>query len=179
MVPRPRMKPKFSIPLLENEEQVFERLKTLLRSDQCPVNGQVLKKHAFIQFPKADRSLLSPYLNLSLRKNKSGTLELVGRFSPHPHVFTGFIAINGVIAMMGLSGLVFGWAKSLIGEPATMMWTAPASVLLIAFLFGASIIAQGLTADEMYTLRKVVDCAVENCHSEPASSDPEEPQPRR
>ena len=38
----------------------------------------------------------------------------------------------------------------------------PASLGLIAFTYGAAVIGQGLTADEMYELRAFVDRAVEN-----------------
>jgi len=44
-----------------------------------------------------------------------------------------------------------------------MMWSAPLSILVIAFVYGAALIGQGLTSDEMYILRNVVDRAVENC----------------
>ena len=162
MVPKPRMKPKFTISLGSQEEAVFHRLDQILRSKRYPVDGMVLKNHAFVQLPREKRSFLSPYLNLSLRKEKNETL-LVGRFSPHPHVWTGFMAIYGFLAFLGLAGLVYGWAQTLMGESARMMWAAPISLAVIAFVYGAAVIGQGLTSDEMYTLRKVVDRAVENC----------------
>jgi hypothetical protein len=165
MVTKPRMKPKFTIPLTGNGEQVFQHLVPLLNAEDSPVKGQVLKEHAYIQFPKENRSLLSPYLNLTLHKKDGGEFELVGRFSPHPHVWTGFMAIYGVIGMIGLSGLVFGWARHLIGESAILMWAAPLSLCIIAFVYGAAVIGQGLTADQMYVLRRVVDKAVDNCES--------------
>ncbi len=168
MVPKPRMKPKFTISLGKDEEVVFECLDRILRSKRYPVDGQVLKQHAFVQLPREKRSFLSPYLNLSLRKEENGQV-LVGRFSPHPHVWTGFMAIYGVLAFGGMAGLVYGWAQSLIGESAQMMWAAPISMAMIAFVYGAAVIGQGLTSDEMYTLRKVVDRAVENCDKESES----------
>ena len=162
MVPKPRMKPKFTIPLGESEEVVFDCLDKILRSERYPVNGQVLKKHAFVQLPRDQRSFLSPYLNLSIREDKSGQV-LVGRFSPHPHVWTGFMAIYAILALVGIGGFVYGWAQTLIGESARMMWVAPACLAVIAFVYGAAVIGQGLTSNEMYTLRNVVDRAVENC----------------
>ncbi len=169
MVPKPRMKPKFVIPLEKNEEVVFERLDRLLKSQRFPVNGQVLKKHAFVQLPKEKRSFLSPYLNLSLKKQNNKML-LVGRFSPHPHVWTGFMLVYSILAFIGIGGFVYGWAQSLIGESAIMMWGGPLSLVVIAFVYGAALIGQGLTSDEMYILRNVVDRAVENCDKAPESS---------
>ena len=171
MVPKPRMKPKFEIPLEGTGEQVLQRLEELLKSDRCPAMGQVLKRHAFVALPRDERSLLSPYLNLSIHDRSEGPPVLVGRFSPHPHVWTGFMVIYGVIGLVGMSGLVYGWAQHLIGEPATMMWAAPISLAVIAFVWGAAVIGQGLTAQEMYILRKVVDRAMGDA---PGSLEPAE-----
>lgn len=162
MIPKPRMKPKFVIPLEKKEEVVFECLARLLKSKRYLVDGQVLKKHAYVQLPREKRSFLSPYLNLSIRQENMGSV-LVGRFSPHPHVWTGFMLVYSILAFIGIAGFVYGWAQSLIGESAVLMWGAPISIVVIAFVYGAALIGQGLTADEMYILRNVVDRAVENC----------------
>jgi len=156
------MKPKFTIPLDKKEEIVFKCLDKILRSERFPVTGQVLKNHAFVQLPREERSFLSPYLNLSMREDENGK-SLVGRFSPHPHVWTGFMAIYAILALVGLGGFVYGWAQTLIGESPVMMWVLPICLAVIAFVYGAAVIGQGLTSSEMYTLRNVVDRAVENC----------------
>lgn len=162
MIPKPRMKPRFSINLQNDAGLVMDRLDKILHSERTPVNGKVLKNHAFVQLPREKRSLLSPYLNLTLNESDDGQ-TLDGRFSPHPHVWTGFMAIYGALAFIGLGGLVFGWAQKLIGESMVAVWLAPISLVVIAFVYGAAVIGQGLTADEMYTLRKAVDRAVEDC----------------
>lgn len=162
MVPKPRMKPKFRIALNEQGDKVLERLDKIIRSGKYPVTGSVLKEHAFVQIPREQRSMLSPYLNLTLRK-VDGRPYLLGRFSPHPHVWTGFMAIYGFLIFIGMCGLVYGWAQQTIGESMVAMWLLPASLVACAFVYGAAVIGQGLTAHEMYTLRNVVDRAVENC----------------
>ncbi len=162
MVPKPRMKPKFLIPLNERGDSVLQRLDKLIRSGKFEVTGSVLKEHAFVQIPREKRSLLSPYLNLTLRR-VDDRCYLLGRFSPHPHVWTGFMAIYGVLIFIGMCGLVYGWAQQTIGESSWTWWLFPASLAACAFVYGAAVIGQGLTAHEMYTLRVVVDRAVENC----------------
>lgn len=161
MVAKPRMKPKFRIPLNDQGDKVLEHLDRLIRSGKFPVTGSVLKEHAFVQIPREERSLLSPYLNLTLRR-VDGQYYLLGRFSPHPHVWTGFMAIYGFILFIGMCGLVYGWAQQTMGESTAAMWLFPASLAACAFVYGAAVIGQGLTADEMHTLRTVVDRAVEN-----------------
>jgi len=156
------MKPKFRIPLDEDGEQVMYRLQELLNRDACPVVGKVLSKHASIQLPPEQRSMLSPYLNLDLVP-ADDKFQLVGKFSPHPHVWTGFMAIYGILAMVGLAGLMYGFAQTTVDEAPWAMLAAPVALAAIAFVYGAAVIGQGLTADEMHTLRMVVDRATLKC----------------
>ena len=73
------------------------------------------------------------------------------------------MATYGAIGFVGMCGLVYGWAQTLIGQPGTLMWAFPVSLALIAFVWGAAVIGQGLTADQMYVLRRVVDRALQDC----------------
>ncbi len=179
MIPRPRLKPRFTIPLdgPEHAEQVMTRLGKLLESDRCPAMGQVLREHAYVALPRQERSLLSPYLNLSVRKDDGDQLILFGRFSPHPHVWTGFMATYAAIGFVGFSCLVYGWAHTLNGDPGPIMWGFPISLGLIAFVWGAGIIGQGLTADQMYVLRRVVDVAAGVCDNSFLDEDEETGNP--
>jgi hypothetical protein len=110
--------------------------------------------------PSERRSLLSPFLNLELTDGPEGPL-LVGRFSPAPNVWTGFMAIYVFLALTGLAGLIFGWAQTTVDEFAWGFIVFPVSLGLMVFVYGAAVIGQGLTADEMYELRAFVDRVVE------------------
>lgn len=132
------------------------RIKHRLERGSKRVCGQVLGTHAYLRLLPDQQSLLSPHLNLELTKRDEKTV-LRGRFSPRPNVWTGFMAIYGVLAMLGIAGLMFGWAQTTVDEYPWGFWAAPAAVALIAFVYGAAVIGQGLTQDEMYILRNFVD----------------------
>jgi hypothetical protein len=154
------MRPGFTVPLKGDGTAVLEKVHERLGAPGARFVGQVLKRHAFLQAPPAARSLLSPYLNLQLRDTEDGGVVLHGRFTPHPAVWTGFMAVYGTLAMVGFAGLMYGWAQASVDEYAWGFWVAPACLALIGFVYGASVIGQGLTADEMYALRRVVDRAL-------------------
>lgn len=156
---RVTMRPRFEIPLKHADGDCFQRLGQMLKEDQAPYEGQVLKTHAYLQLPEHERSLLSPYLNLNIIERDEQCV-LGGRFTPHPHVWTGFMAIYGVLAMVGLGGLMYGFAQMTVQETPWALWAAPASLALMAFVYGASLIGQGLTSDEMYRMRAYVECLV-------------------
>ena len=62
-------------------------------------------------------------LNLALQLHNLGSLYnelgrygdaepvLRGRFCPHPNVWTGFMAVYGILGMIGLSALMYGGAQ--------------------------------------------------------------------
>ncbi len=160
------MRPQFEIPVGERGPLVFTRLREQLDTPDAELYGQVRRNFAFVRFPEERRSLLSPHLELELRESEAGTV-LHGRFSPRPNVWTGFMSLFFLLGMLGLCGLIYGLAQLMLEGPIWMMWSAPVSVALIAFIYGAAFIGQGLTNDEMFELRAFVEYTVrEVCSNE-------------
>lgn len=159
MADKPRMRPVFTIPLTSDGTTVMKTLEAILSSGTTALIGQVVARHAVLQLPPERRSVLSPFLNLELTDVEGGAV-LRGRFSPHPNVWTGFLAIYGLLTMAGLVCAMYGLSQVWVGEPGWILLGVPVSIGLIAFVYGAAVIGQGLTADEMYDLRAVVDRAV-------------------
>jgi len=153
------MRPVFEIRLDSSGEDVLRAIDLLLTSGASGLVGQVLPRHAVLQLPPERRTLLSPFLNLELADDDDGAV-LKGRFSPHPNVWTGFVAIYGVLGMIAVLSAMWGLSQWWLGEP-TWIWVGvPVALGAIAFVYGAAVIGQGLTADEMYELRALVDRAV-------------------
>jgi hypothetical protein len=71
----------------------------------------------------------------------------------------GFIAIFFILGMIGLGGLMYGLAQLTLTERETpwAMLAAPVCAGLIAFVYGAAFVAQGLVQDEMYSMRAWVE----------------------
>ncbi len=161
MAVQPRMRPTFEIPMKTDGTRTMARIKNRLERGSPRVCGQVVGAHAFVQVPPDKQSLLSPHLNLELLSREGGVV-LRGRFSPRPNVWTGFMALYGILALLGLAGLMFGWAQTTVAEYPWGFWAVPAALALIAFVYGASVIGQGLTQDEMYVLRNFVEHIVAN-----------------
>ncbi len=156
MPTRPRMRPTFEIPMKVDGTRTMLRIKDRLERGSRRVYGQVVGSYAYVSIPPEKQSLLSPHLNLELYP-RDGQIVLRGRFSPRPNVWTGFIAVYALLGMIGLAGLMFGWAQTTVDEYAWGFWAVPAALALAAFVYGAAVIGQGLTQDEMYVLRNFVD----------------------
>lgn len=152
----PRMRPTFEIILAGPDSAILERLRRRIAEEDDRFVGQFVVGHAMIKLPRQRRSLLSPVLNLETVE-RDGQHLLRGRFSPQPNVWTGFMLIYGLLAMFGLAGLMYGLAKLTVDESPWAMLAAPISIALIAFTYGASVIGQGLTVDDMYEMRTFVN----------------------
>lgn len=159
MATKPRMRPVFTIALTPPGTDVMRTLDATLQSGTSGLVGQVLPRHAVLQLPPERRSILSPFLNLELVDDDDGAV-LKGRFSPHPNVWTGFMAIYGLLTMVGLACAMYGLSQWWLGHRAWTLLGVPGSLGAMAFVYGAAVIGQGLAADEMYDLRALVDRAV-------------------
>lgn len=171
---QPSMRPTFEIALKGDGTTTMARIKARLERGSARISGQVVGNHAYVQIPDGKQSLLSPHLNLELITREVGVV-LRGRFSPRPNVWTGFMALYAFLSLTALGGLMLGWAQTTVDEYAWGFWLVPAALALIAFVYGAAVIGQGLTQDEMYVLRNFVDHMVAgNERIEPHCEDEEE-----
>lgn len=160
-----RLRPNFETPLKADGDALLTLLAERLAAPDAPFRGQVRKPHAFVRPHREERSLLSPNLNLEVVRGDDGRETLHGRFSPHPNVWTGFMAVFAILGLLGLAGVMYGFAQITVDETPWALLAGPAAAALIAFVYGAAFIGQGLSADEMYTLRSWVDRLV--CELEP------------
>lgn len=169
MAQRPRMRPRFRIPVSGDGTAVLEQMSRQLKRPESRLTGQIVRGHAFLQLKEEGRSMLSPFLNLELEEGPDGT-ALCGQYSPAPNVWTGFMAIYIFLGLCGFAGLMYGWAQTTVDEFPWGFIVFPSSLALMAFVYGAAVIGQGLAADEMYDLRAFVDRAVDRSDQPPLES---------
>jgi len=139
-------------------ETWLDALRSGLEDESGSLRGQVFRKHAVVQMRDAERTFWSPYLNLEVEDEPDGS-AIVGRFSPHPNVWTMFMAIYILLALTALGGLSYGIVQYTLGQTPWSLWIVPAALGLYGFVYGATLIGQGLGAEQMYTMRSLVDRA--------------------
>jgi hypothetical protein len=141
-------------------QAVRERFQALLATPDCPVEGQVVAGHIELFVRTAERHFWSPWLSLEVRELEDST-RIRGRFGPHPHVWTAFMAIYAVLAFAGIIAAMYGWAQRIVGDAGLALLGVPAAAALAAFVYGAEWIGKGLGAEQMILLRDVVRDALE------------------
>jgi hypothetical protein len=152
------MRPRFDLQLPVAREAWLDALRSGLQDDDQSLRGQVFRKHAVVEMRDGVRTFWSPYLNLEVEDEPDGT-AIRGRFSPHPNVWTMFMGIYILLALAALGGLSYGIVQYTLGQSPWALLIAPAAVALFGFVYGATLIGQGLGAEQMYTMRTLVDRA--------------------
>jgi hypothetical protein len=152
------MRPRFELQLPATREAWLDALRSALQNDAESLHGQVFRKHAVVQMCDAERMFWSPYLNLDVEDEPDGSV-VRGRFSPHPNVWTMFMALYILLAIIALGGLSYGMVQYTLGQSPWSLLIAPAAVALFGFVYGATLIGQGLGAEQTYTMHTFVDRA--------------------
>lgn len=166
----PRMRPTFEIPLGEAAAVAFfARLGDELRVTDCCYVGQIVKGHAVVHVRPDRRTLLSPFLNLDWDPEAQ---VLRGQFAPHPNVWTAFIGTYILLGLAGVAGLMYGLSELVLGRWHWSLGALPVSLALIAFVYGAAVIGQGLTVDDMFALRQFVERAARDAAPDAAAVTP-------
>ena len=142
------MRPRFTVVLTGDVESARRRLEAALAAATCPLRGGRIGERIELTVPEAERHTWSPHLSVVFEEAGPSAVAR-GRFGPHPHLWTLFVAIYAHLAFVGLAGAVYGGL-----------------VYLSAFL------GQGLGADEMYRLRAFVEEALTRAPPGP----PDDPQ---
>ena len=150
------MRPRFELQLPVAGETWLDALRSRLQNNAGPLRGQVFRKHAVVEMHDTERTFWSPYLNLEVEDEPDGS-AIRGRFSPHPNVWTMFMGIYILLALAALGGLSYGIVQYTLGQPTWAFLIAPAAAALFGFVYGATLIGQGLGAEQMYIMRSLID----------------------
>jgi hypothetical protein len=105
-----------------------------------------------------ERTFWSSYLDLEVDDEPDGLL-IRGRFSSQPRVWTSFMAVYILLAIVALGGLSYGIVQHTLGQAPWSLLIVPASAALLGFVYGASLIEQDLGAEQMYMMRSLIDRA--------------------
>ena len=154
--PHPESRPRAEFNTSLSPEEVLARFEAALAAHGCPVEGQVVLGHVELLVREEARHFWSPWLSLEVRAEADGT-HVRGRFGPHPHVWTGFVAAYAVIGFAGVIAAMYGFAQRVLDEPGVALLGVPAAAGLAAFVYGAEWIGKGLGAEQMFAIRDFVE----------------------
>ncbi|MEL6182765.1 MAG: hypothetical protein AAFS10_27670 [Myxococcota bacterium] len=158
-----RMRPRFEAEAVVGPEKVAAQLRAYF-GQEGPGQGYPLAirgRHVEIKIPSRQHHFWSPQLNLELHPTETGTTRVEGLFSPRPDIWTLFIALYAVSGFGGFVAAIFGSAQMTLDQPAVGFWGVLGAVVVAALVYGASLVGQQLSQEQMRRLRTMLDEALE------------------
>jgi len=159
----PQMRPRFVVELPCDADQVMASLRDGLADAAEDVGGQLSERHAVLHVPDAQRRFWSTQLGLTVEPGPPcpdggpGPTRVLGIFSPHPEIWTGFVFAVGTLIGIGVFGSMYAVVQLTMGHTPWALLAPVLSTLVGALVYTSTLVGQGLAAAEMYVLRVHLD----------------------
>ncbi len=147
-----RVRPRFQLECAAPPDTVIRYVGELLKTSGCPVSGLSCPGRIELHAHGSDQHLWSPQLIVDVVPSHRGS-ELLGRFGPHPSVWTMYMAGYAACGFGGLLGASFGYAQWVMGSHPWLLLTVPACLLSALGLYSLAFVGQGAGAGQMKQLR--------------------------
>jgi hypothetical protein len=173
----PRLRPRFEshVPLPANE--VVARFSRAFEVKDGQIEGRVLGNHVRIGVSEGLRHIGSPQMELEV--SEAGPFSKIeGRIGPNPQVWTLFLALHALVAIVGLGCTFFGLSQWLMDTTPWALIALPIGLALNLFIAGAAFIGQGLGADQTYLMRSFMDDLLAGSATNAAAPSPETTGPK-
>jgi hypothetical protein len=156
----PKVRPTFELSAAVPPPEVVACIRAKLPSVKGTIVAQLLRPYIeLVPHPSMLHSW-SPQLRLDLTEKDGGTL-ISGRFAPHPHVWSLYLAIHTIGAFGTIGAAMFGYSQHLVGQTPWALWALPSAPVLAALVWTLAFVGQGLAAEQMYLLRRFVEESLE------------------
>lgn len=153
-MPRPRARPRFTLDLSIPPDEVTERVREALARSDGKVTGTVFRRTVMLTVGEQDTHFWSPHLDVQLEEAQGGGTRLSAMFSPHPHVWTGFLGVQLAFGVLSAAAAVWVMSVVLIGhDPWLGLGVLGLMLFGGGFAYGAAYVGQGIGSEQMYELR--------------------------
>ena len=157
---RPRARPRFTLSLGLSPDEVVERVRVKL-ADDLRVEGSLFRRTVLLTVKREHRHLWSPHLDVHLEDVEGGGTRLSAVFAPHPQIWTSFVAVQFLFALLSVGAGVYLTSALMVGhDPWLPLGLLAAMLFGGGFSYGAAYVGQGLGSEQMYELRSFLDDAV-------------------
>ena len=165
-----RPRPPFERAIAAPPAAVIAALRGSLSGSGGRCEGAVSPRHFVLRVPYQQRHVWSPVLDANVRE-EDGRTRLVGRFGPHPNVWTLFVFLRACLLVALTATSVFACSQTLVhGGSPFWKWALAAALLVVVEYVGASA-GQRLGHDQIALLERFVDDALGSVSDAAATSD--------
>lgn len=163
----PAMRPTFSFRVRTTPAQTADRIEELMHhTTDNAVVGRRAGHHMMLTVHKDRQHFWSPWLNLEVEQHDPPThapptpdqlTTILGRFSPAPSVWTGFMLVYITLASVAFFAAMFGLSQWMMKNPPHYLWIVLICALLAALTWWFAQVGQKLAHEQMHLLRETVE----------------------
>ena len=159
--PRPRARPRFAFEVAGPPDAVTERVRARLAQGDGKVTGSVFRRTVLLTVRPEDTHFWSPHLDVQLDDAPAGGTRVSGVFAPHPKVWTTFVGVQFIFALLSVAAGVWLTSALMLGnDPWWPLGGLAAMLFGGGFSYGAAYVGQGIGSEQMYELRAFLEHAV-------------------
>lgn len=146
-------------------KDMAERVARALADPDRGLPHRRTERHFLVWIPDGERRLWSPWLHLDVEDgldapDGSDAARLLGRFTPAPSLWTGFMLGCLALATLFVGGGLFAYSQWLVGQDLWAHWLMVGAALGLAAAVTASRVGQARARHQIGRLVEVVDrCA--------------------
>lgn len=164
------LQPTFVVDVESPLDEFMPKMHEALNSDE--LRDGVIAAGNCIEFKvdSDEQRFWSPHLSVQVssgdsegHQNPTGPdhSKLYCRFSPRPEIWTMFMAMYAVILGTIFIAAIYGYVQWILGTSPWVALAVPVGIGLIALLHFGSKVGQGLSRDQMHTLKQRLSAAIE------------------
>lgn len=156
------LRPTFRVSLAASRDVAIKQIRRRLTEDDSFAGRWRGKgRWAEIHVPHSERKLWSPHVSLRLDDEEEGRCVVLGRFAPHPEVWTFFMFLYIGLAFAVVFGAVLGYVQWVSNESPFGFLAIGFGVPAIGLIHLASAAGQRLGQRQMAALKGEVDGVLE------------------
>ncbi len=164
-----RMQPTFRIHITNTFEETLSQLRAAMSCPDLGKDADMAGSCLDFRVPSSERRLWSPHLSVQLsptdeslyKGQDNGRVELFGRFSPRPEIWTFVMVVYFAATFLAFCGAIYGCAQMMLGSLPWAFFAIPVGVVTILGLHLLSVVGQSFSADQMIQLRERLDRVME------------------
>ncbi|MBP1838141.1 hypothetical protein [Formosa algae] len=127
------LRPRFNLNLPKHNETVLSVFEELKASQSQYIISRV-DDHVFIRIPKHKQHFWSPQLHLEINALEDNTCSIHGLFGPNPTVWTLFMFLHFVVAMLFIGFGIWGYSNWALNETYGMQLSICISMIILWFV---------------------------------------------
>lgn len=155
-----RIRPRIYVETPLTADEINQRIRQELRSQNRLCDGQSTKGFATICPPEEEQHFWSPQLTITLEETDEGS-EIRGLYGPKPSVWTMFVFFYATIGFSIMILSMIGLSYWSLGKSAGFIWLLPILVIVFFTLYGVAYFGQKLGQKQMTNLHRFLERCLE------------------